>query len=336
MDLNETTQLNLSGFDQFDNPIIISSEVKWSSSTSDVTVDQNGLAEAVSVGCSVITAISEEIQGSITITVWDSHAPRTEIYVSDVGTNRNGPHIIFKYDEDGQNGIAFISSNLSKPQDIVFLEDQKIVLVANLSSNNITKHDINSGEYKGEFATGINGPTRLEIGPDDLIYTIQWNGGPVKRYQKDGTFVDDFTSVSVNNAIGIAWDEEANLYVSSFNNGSNGYVKKFDTSGNDQGLFISSNLVGPTDIWFDNEGNILVNDWSGNKVVKFDSEGTYLEDFITGFIQPEGVDFLDGNILIGNSGNGSVKMYSVTGTFIKDIIAAGLKTTNAVTVRHVN
>lgn len=339
LDLDETTQLTIQGFDQFDKGFTISGAINWSVDNSNVTVDNNGLVTAKTVGTSEVTAQTDGITQTISIRVWDSTAPRTEIYVSDVGSNRNGPHRILLYDEEGQNGEVFISSNVNRPQDIIFLEDQNIAIVSNLGTNNITKYNASTGDYLGVWASGINQPTRMEIGPDRLIYVIQWGGGPVKRYNQDGSFVDDFTSSSINQAIGIAWDSNQNLYVSSFNNGSNGYVKKFDQNGLDLGFFINSSLVGPTDIWFDLSGNMLVNDWSGNSVKKFNSGGQFLSNFITGLSQPEGVAFINNNILIGNSGTGSVKLFDSGGTFVKDIVApraAGLTTTNAVTVRHVN
>ena len=338
VDLAETVQLSAMAFDQLDNQMT-DFDVTWSVDNSNVTVDQDGNVTGQAVGSSVITGEADGTQSTIDMTVWDSSAPRTEIYVSDVGANRNGPHQILRYDEDGSFGSAFISTNLNRPQDIVFLEDEGIAIVSSLGTNVITSHDINSGAFLGNFATGLNGPTRVEIGPDSLIYVLQWNGGSVRRYEFDGTFVDDFTDTGVIQAIGITWDSAGNLYVAAFNNGANGYVQMYDTNGVDQGAFINSNLTGPTDIWFDDAGNMLVNDWSGNVIRQFDSTGAFIGNFATGLSQPEGVDFLDGNVLIGNSGTGSVKMYDASGSFVMDVVAPGaaaLVTPNAVTVRHVN
>eukprot|EP00188_Purpureofilum_apyrenoidigerum_P004992 Plantae.Rhodophyta-Purpureofilum_apyrenoidigerum.ctg6087.p1 GENE.Plantae.Rhodophyta-Purpureofilum_apyrenoidigerum.ctg6087~~Plantae.Rhodophyta-Purpureofilum_apyrenoidigerum.ctg6087.p1 ORF type:complete len:389 (+),score=41.21 Plantae.Rhodophyta-Purpureofilum_apyrenoidigerum.ctg6087:2790-3956(+) len=336
----ETTTLSAGGLDQFGNNIDLPSAIEWSVDNNNVSIDADGKVTALAVGSSIITAKVEDVEDTYEIDVWDSSAPRTDIYVSDVGVNRNGPHQILRYDSNGDHGEVFISTGLSRPQDIVFLEDQELVLISNFGSGTITQYDISTGESRGVFAGGLNGPTRLEIGPDNLLYVLQWNSGPVKRYNLDGTFVDDFTSSSVSEAIGIDWDADGNVYVSSFNNGSNGFVKKFDASGEDLGLFITSNLSGPTDIWFDNSGNLLVNDWSGNRVQKFDSNGAFLSTFITGVTQPEGVAFFDnGDVLIGDSGTGAVKRYSSQGTFIEDIVAggaAGLVTTNAVVLRKVN
>ena len=180
----------------------------------------------------------------------------TEIYVSDAGNFNNPPWQILKFDENGENPEVFIDSNLAWPQDIIFLDDQGLVLISNLNTNQITKYNLASGGYLGNFAAGISGPTRMKIGDDSLLYVLQWSGdGKVRRYQLNGTFVDDFTSVGVSQSIGVDWDSTGNLYVSSFN-GNN--VRKFDSNGNDMGLFINSNLQGPTNIWFDDNGDLLV------------------------------------------------------------------------------
>ena len=137
-----------------------------------------------------------------------------EIYVSDAN-NFNAPWKILKYDENGENPETFIDTVLAWPQDIVFLEDQQVVLISNLNSGRITKYNSSTGEYIGDFATGISGPTRMKIGKDSLLYVLQWSGnGYVKRYELDGTFLDDFTNSNVPQSIGIDWDVNGNLYVS--------------------------------------------------------------------------------------------------------------------------
>jgi len=261
-----------------------------------------------------------------------------EIYVSDAGNFSNPPWKILKFNEDGQNPETYIDTLLAWPQDIVFLEDQQVVLISNLNSGRITKYNIFNGEYVGDFATGISGPTRMKIGEDSLLYVLQWSGsGKVKRYQLDGTFVDDFTSVGVPQSIGIDWDSDGNLYVSSYS-GDN--VRKFDQNGNDQGLFVSSNLAGPTNIWFDDKGDLLVVDYNGTAVKRYNSSGNYLNDFITGLGSAEGVDFFpNGNILIGNGVTHSVKMFDSNGNYVEDLIpsgSGGLMTPNAVVLRQSN
>ncbi len=261
-----------------------------------------------------------------------------EIYVSDAGNFASPPWKILKFDENGENPEVFINTNLAWPQDIVFLEDQDVVLISNLNSGTITKYNSATGIYIEDFATGISGPTRMKIGADSLLYVLQWSGnGRVKRYQLDGTFVDNFTNVLVPKSIGIDWDSNGNLYVSSYS-GDN--VRKFDTNGNDLGDFINTNLLGPTNIWFDAAGDMLVSDYDGTAVKRFDSTGAYVNNFLTGLSNSEGVAFFpNGYILIGNGATSSVKLFDNAGNYIEDFIASGagnLLTPNAVVIRENN
>ena len=260
----------------------------------------------------------------------------TEIYVSDAGNFSSPPWKILKFDENGENPETFINTNLAWPQDIVFLENQQVVLISNLNSGKISRFNSSTGEYIDDFATGIGGPTRMKIGADSLLYVLQWAGnGKVKRYELDGTFVGDFTSTGVFQSIGIDWDSDDNLYVSSY---SGDLVRKFDTNGNNLGVFVNSNLLGPTNIWFDNNGDLLVLDYNGTAAKRFDTGGTYLNDFISGLGNSEGVDFFpNGNILIGNGATSSVKMFDSNGNYIEDFIpsgSGGLMTPNAVVIRE--
>lgn len=264
-------------------------------------------------------------------------AQETAVYISDAGNFNNPPWQILKVDENGENPTVFIDTQLNWPQDILFLEDQNIVLISNLGTGKISKYNPSSGAYLGDFAIGIGGPTRIKIGADGLLYVLQWAGnGKVKRYQLDGTFVDDFTATGVAQSIGIDWDKNGNLYVSSYNGDK---VQKFSPTGEDLGAFINNNLAGPTNIWFNDNGDLLVSDYDGTAVKRFDSTGQYLGDFLTGLKNSEGVDFLpNGNILIGNGATHSVKMFSSSGEFIKDFVppnSGGLLTPNGVTIRQI-
>ena len=278
------------------------------------------------------------IIGSVIFLTTNVFGQGLEIYVSDAGNFSNPPWKILKFDENGENPEMFIDTVLAWPQDIVFLDDQQVVLISNLNSGRITKYNSSTGDYIGNFATGIAGPTRMKIGEDSLLYVLQWSGnGKVRRYQLDGTYVGEFTSVGVPQSIGLDWDSNGNLYVSSYS-GDN--IRKFDPSGNDLGLFVTSNLLGPTNIWFDDNGDLLVSDYDGTAVKRFNSSGVFQNNFATGLSQSEGVDFFsNGNILIGNGATHSVKMFDSNGVYIEDFIpsgSGGLMTPNAVVIRKRN
>lgn len=341
IDLNTTINLALEGYDESGKVIDIDESVDWSSSNSNTSVDQNGVVAGMVVGSSIIKATVGDLSDSYTVNVWDSSAPRTEYYVSDAGNVGEPPFQILRFDANGTNPTVFIDQNLAWPQDILFLEDQEIVLISNLISGIINRHDINSGRLIDSFASGISGPTRMKIGPDGLLYVLQWSGnGRVLRYELDGTFVDQFTDTEVNQSIGLDWDSDGNLYVSSYNNGANGFVRKFDASGKDMGLLISSGLNGPTNIWFDSNERLMINDWSAGVIFRYDLISSALSTVATGLNRPEGVANLPGgNYLIGNGGTGAIKLYSSSNNFVRDFVSSesgGLITPNAIAVRVVN
>jgi hypothetical protein len=260
-----------------------------------------------------------------------------EFYVSDAGNFSNPPWQILKFDSAGQNPSVFISSNLNWPQDILFIDSLGVVLISNLGTGKITRHNATTGAYISDFAGSIGGPTRMKIGPDSLLYVLQWGGdGLVRKYNLDGTFAGNFTSVPVPQSIGLDWDANNNLYVSSYNGK---FVRRFNSSGADMGIFVNSNLLGPTNIWFNDNNELLVIDYNGTAVKKFDSTGAYISDFIQGISQGEGVCFLPGNkIAIGCGATHSVRMYDSLGTFLQDLISSGsgnLLNPNAIVRRDV-
>lgn len=339
LDVGEESALTVAGFDQFGEAFEITAEVSWSVDNEFVSVSNEGLVSALEVGVSTVTVMVEELSDTYQVTVWDSTAPRVEYYISDAGDVGSPPFQILKY-IDGQHPVRFTNQNLDWPQDILFLEDQEVVLIANLNSGSISRHNANTGEFIDFFARGIDGPTRMKIGRDGLLYVLQWRGdGQVKRYDLEGSFVDDFTSVGVSQSIGMDWDAQGNLYVSSFNDGNNGFVRKYDSEGNDLGIFANNTLRGPTNIWF-NGTRLFVNDWSAGAVKEFDADGAYVGDFITGLQLPEGVaNDADGALLIGNGGTGAILRFNSEGRSLGALFpagSAGLMTPNAITIRRVN
>ena len=90
---------------------------------------------------------------------------------------------------------------------------------------------------------------------------------PSRIIQTDGTFEDAFTAVGVFQSIGMDWDNEGNLWVSSYNGR---FIQKFSPTGEDLGKIITSNLAGPTNIWFDENDDLIVIDYNGGNVKKFD------------------------------------------------------------------
>lgn len=258
------------------------------------------------------------------------------IYVSDAGNFNKPPWHILRFYEDGSESQIFIDEFLNWPQDILFLHDEREVLISSLGSGCINVYDIETGRCLREFACGIGGPTRISIGPEGLLYVLQWNGpGKVLRYDLSGELIDEFTSLAIPQAIGMAWDEDENLFVSSY---SEDKVYRFDSHGIFIEVFIDSNLVGPTNIWFDYNGDLLVSDYGGTAVKRFNPAGEYVSDFLSGLSKSEGyLQLENGDYLIGNGATSSIRRFRHDGTPLGDFSQEGnipLLNPNAIAIRE--
>ena len=260
------------------------------------------------------------------------------VYVSDAANFNSGPWQIAKFTENGalDGTLIDVNDGIVWPQDIVFLDSEEAVLISNLGSGGIiSKHHWATGDFIENFAEGLGGPTRMKIGPDGLLYVLQWSNtnNKVLRYELDGTFVDEFTSVGVVQSIGIGWDTNGDLYVSSYSGSS---IRKFNgTTGTDLGLFIPSGLGGPTNLWFEADGNLIVLSYNTGRIKRYDAAGNFMEDLVTGLTGPEGYAFFpNGDILIGNGGDGSIKRYDSDFNALGNFVEPGiLLTPNAIVIR---
>ncbi|MBP6238904.1 MAG: T9SS type A sorting domain-containing protein [Saprospiraceae bacterium] len=255
-------------------------------------------------------------------------------YISDAGNFQQGPYQILRYNEDGSNGKVFIKDGLAWPQDILFLPDSNQVLISNLSSNSVEVYDSESGAYKKRFISGILGPTRMKIGKDGMLYILQWLGdGKVKKYNTEGQFISNATQSGVNTSIGMDWDQNGDLYVSSYNGK---FIERFDTDGKSKGKFISTGLFGPTNIAFNSDGQLIVLDYNSGRVLLYDKDGKLLKVLFQGVTNCEGIHLAnDGKIIIGVGS--SVRIYDNNNVFQKYLVPPGengLRNANAVVCRE--
>lgn len=260
----------------------------------------------------------------------------------EVLVNSRATNGIMKYDEQGNYLGYFImpsSGGLSSPEDIIFHPDGTVLVTGN-NNTTIKRYNGKTGGYIGNFSTGysLSSPSKMSIGPDSLIYVTQWGAiqNKVVRFDLQGAFVDEFTSIGAPKGLGHTWDKNRDFYIALYNNGGDGTVHRFDSTGKDKGTFINTSILqGPTNIWFDNNGDMLVEDWTTGKVLRYDSTGLYKSDFVTGMTNPEGIAFLpNGGMLIGDWGKDAVHLIDVNGNLLGYFCSGnGLTDPNCVRIR---
>ena len=258
-----------------------------------------------------------------------------------IGSRNN--HCVKEY--DGVTGdflgnfIDSASGGLNTTQDLLYISDS-VLLVTGLNNTAIKKYNGNTGEYIGDFSSGYSlvKPTKMSIGPDNKIYVSQWGQvqNKVARFSMDGNFAGEFTSIGISNALDHVWDKNKNMYIAGYGNGNNGKIYKFDSLGNSLGVFINTgNIKGPSGLWFDKNENLYVADWTLGKVIKFDSLGQYIADYISGLTNVEGFAFNpDNNLLLCDWTLNHVNKYDSLGAFLGIFTASGgLSSPNSIAIR---
>ena len=201
--------------------------------------------------------IMDRLTVLLSVLLWavSAMAQDYHVYVVDAGNFSQPPWQILRFDRNGENPEVFIDQQLDWPHDLLFLEEAGTALVSNFNSGRIERFDAETGQHIDTFASGIPGPTRMKIGPDGLLYVLSASANArVKRFELDGTFVDDFTNLSLPGCLGLEWDNQGSLYVSSY---ELQLVRTFNEAGIDQGSYVYTNLTGPTNIWFIDSGDLM-------------------------------------------------------------------------------
>ena len=259
----------------------------------------------------------------------EAQSTNQDIYVSS-----NKDNTIKLYDgETGQfikNFVPQNSGGLNRPQEVIFGPDGHLYVTAFMNSN-IKKYDRETGNFIENFSRNysLSNPTKMTFNYEDsLIYISQWGGSnKVVRFRmNNGEFHDEFTSTGIIGGCGQAWDSEGNLYVAGWGtNGSDGSVQKFDTAGVFQGVFIPPGRVqGPVNIWFNDNGQLYVQDWTKGSVEIFNSDGTFSRTFISNLQNTEGNVFDEkGNLFLCDWTLNRVNQYDRTGNFLGVFVNPG-------------
>ncbi len=225
--------------------------------------------------------------------------------------------------ETGDYIDDFVPSNsggLSATQEVLFGFDGNL-LVSGRGNTHILMYDGQTGAFIGNFTSGydLDNPTKTTFGPDCNLYVSQW--GTVKKKVarfdgRTGQFIDEFTSIDLNDPSGHAWDSDTNLYVACYGSSE---VRKFDKNGNFIEVFTQpGHLQGPVNLWFNTQGNLCVLDWDNGSVIVFDgSTGNYLSTFISGLTNAEGItEGPDSNIYICDWTDNNIKRFDQNGNFL--------------------
>jgi WD40 repeat protein len=182
---------------------------------------------------------------------------------------------------------------LDGPWALSFGSDGRLY-VSGRYSHNIVRFDINSGAYDVFVGTGTGGlslPWGIAFGPDGNLYaTSVIEGSPgttstVKRYNgATGAYLGDFVTAGsggLDNANGVSFGPDGNLYVVSFNSHE---VKRYDgQTGAFIGNFVtagSGGIAQPNRLLFRSDGYLYLEDQSTPKIYRYSATtGAFVDVF---------------------------------------------------------
>ena len=174
------------------------------------------------------------------------------------------------------------------------------------------------------------GPNAIVIDSEDYIYTTEFMGNRIQKFDADGEFMMAWGSEGsedgqFRNPTGIAIDSEGNIYVSE---SGNHRIQKFTSDGewlatwggrgSDDGQFNSAMVV--TIVTIDDEERVYVSDWGNNRIQVFDTDGDFLMTWGDSGSEPgklrtpTGVTSdHQGNIWVVDRGNSRVQSFTPDG-----------------------
>lgn len=198
------------------------------------------------------------------------------------------------------------------------------------------------GTFTINFASGngLDDAEGLAIGSDGNLYVAGGTSDNVLRFDgQTGAFIDEFIDEDTlsRDPKGLIFDASGILYVAE-SGISGSSISRYDASGTPLGPFGdaagANNLSIPYDIEF-HGGDLYVSSRGDHKVMRYDSSGNYLGDFVTslsgGLIQPKGIAFspIDGDLYVVSSTTNEILRYSgVDGSFIEEFVTTNLSTPN--------
>ena len=218
-------------------------------------------------------------------------------------------------------------SELSNPQDIAVGPDGQLY-VTGLGNSSVLKFNITTGEFMEAFTSGfdLSFPTKI-VFHNNKLFVSQWGADDQDKNNiacfdaTTGAFISEFTDTPFTRGMGLVFDSQENLYVVSFNQRQ---VLKYDSEGKSLGVFINKSLSGPVNIWIDQSGDFMVQDWQAGSIKRFDGEGTFKSTFISGLRNTEGFIVGDeGTYLVADWQTGAVNSYDETGSFLRTFIKGG-------------
>jgi DNA-binding beta-propeller fold protein YncE len=281
--------------------------------------------------------------------------PDGNIYVASSGSNS-----VIRYSPTGQLLGTFVaagSGGLSTPFGLAFGPDGNLY-VDSSSNNDILEYNGNTGAFLGTFvasgSAGLSNPAGMVFGPDGNLYVSSTGTNSVDRFegptgstpgsplpaagQSGATFVAA-ASGGLTTPKDLIFGPNGNLYVDSELNPGVGVLEFDRTTGGFITTFVGSGPNGvqnPRGLAFDQDGRLYVGDWGTGTILRFDSQGNFIDDVVTpgagsaSSFEPFGMVFNAQGALLVSNGYGNSVVQCNSGV----VVTLSAASTSPVTVQY--
>ncbi|MCB9087177.1 MAG: hypothetical protein H6628_02465 [Calditrichae bacterium] len=208
-----------------------------------------------------------------------------------------------------------------------------LLMILNSTDDNVMLFDYATGDLVDvAFIPGggnLSTPIQAQLSPRGTITVSDQIQDLVQEYDTSGVYIGPYAPAGgVNNAIlnnvrGHQYRPDGTLLACNSDASNVDAIAAFDTAGVFLGNFIANNAGGldsPWDILFRSSGDVLVSTSVSDALHRYDINGNYLDDFVTGInFARQMVEMPNGNIAVANfSGTGTtgIQIYDSAGNFL--------------------
>lgn len=227
------------------------------------------------------------------------------------------------------------AGELEYPSDVAIDSDGNLWV---LETNSCRVQKFNQ---KGEYLDGFDEPGEVQcfsiaVDAEGSIWVASIEG-EIMQFDSDGELLNTISGGMLAAPMGLEFDSDGNLWVAQTSGGEKPPIVKFDSEGEFLGGFgAESELITPSDVAIDPEGNIwvteeLVAEESAPRVHKLDPEGEYVFGFGTygtgpgEFGYPAGIAIdPEGDLWIADYA-GQVEEFTSEGEFLGETLIGGVR-----------
>lgn len=221
-------------------------------------------------------------------------------------------HTVYRVNEQTGEFAPFVTSRsggLSTPDGLAYGPDGNLY-VASADTSQVLRYNGQTGEFIDVFASqNINRAGYLSFGPDNYLYVSNGDGRVTRYDSSSGEFVDVFIQdPQLSFPVGLAWND-GKVYVTDFNAPAN--VLRFDANSGDFIDVFATDPIAPIYPLFDQNDNLLVADYGGSRVLKYDQDGNLVSTLVDPLLSgPVGLlELEDGSLFVTSWNNGRMMRF---------------------------